>query len=130
MSCTSFNKFSTETKTATCENSSLSKYVCVKNEALKMDYVSFGGFKFAKNREQYRKLKIKEKPHFKNIVLYGNSDIIETDYYILLNNSKNAPNFEYKDTIIGGQKMTLAVKKSANRINKYFLLNGFAKYMD
>ena len=92
----------------------------MKNDALKMDYVSFGGFKFSKNMKQSRKFKIKEKPHFKNIVVYGNSDIIETDYYILLNNSKIVLNFEYKDTIIDSQKMTLTVKKSANRINKIF----------
>lgn len=130
VSCTSFNNLSEQTKTENCENSSLSMYRCVKNEMLKLDYVSFGGFKFAKNIQEYRNFKVKNKPHFKNVIVYGYSNIIETDYYILLNNSKKSPTFDYKDTIIGGQKITLAVKKSANKLNKDFLLNGFAKYKD
>ena len=125
VSCTNFHKLSTYTKTEPCTDKKPAQYECVINDSLHFKYVSFGGFKFANSSGKYRKFKIKNKPHFKNIILFGSSEIINTNYYILLNNKIINPDFEIKDTLIAGNKLNIAINKKANNIYKKFLINGF-----
>jgi len=88
-----------------------------------MKYVSFGGFRFAKNNLEFKKLNAK-KPKFKNIVIYGTSNIIDTEYYILLDNHRKKKGFSHKDTIINRNHLTIAVTDTAQLTNKKFLLKG------
>lgn len=119
---TSFSHYSSYNAIENC-NENETNYVCILNDSLKMKYVSFGGFRFAKNNLEFNKLNAK-KPKFKNIVIYGRSDIINTEYYILLDNHRKKKGFSYKDTIINSNHLTIAVTNSAQVTNKKFLLKG------
>lgn len=74
-------------------------------------------------------MKLKGNLEFKNIIFFGTSSTIETDYYLLLNNKKRKENFVYRDTIIDGRKITVAVKSAEKSApsNQEFLLNGIRK---
>ena len=123
-SCTSFNKYSKFNKIEACTEEVNEAYVCITNDSLKIKYVSFGGFDFANNSKDYKKLQVQKKPKFKNILLYGQSKIINTEYYILIDNKEKRAGFVYKDTIINKIPITIAVNDSSNKINKEFLLQG------
>lgn len=121
ISCTTFTDYSQFNKFKNCENKS---YLCLVNDSLNLNYKSFGGFKFADNLKEYRKMKVKNKPKFKNIIAYGKSNILKGDYYLILNNEKYPENYNYKDTIINNKKITIALNKSISyQSNKDFLLN-------
>lgn len=121
-SCTSFSKYSKFNKVQNCGENNI--YVCITNDSLKVKYQSFGGFDFANDSKAYKKLKDGEKPKFKNILLYGQSKIINTEYYLLIDNKEKKDGFVYKDTIINKTPITVAVNDSSNKINKEFLLKG------
>lgn len=120
-SCTTFSKYSKITKIQSCEEI---KSLCVINDRLGIQYKTFGGFQFANTLKEYRKMKVRNKPNFKNIIVYGHSKILDGDYYLLLNNEKYSGNFQFKDTIINNQKITIALSKNINyKSNTDFLLN-------
>ena len=121
-SCTAFNQYSKFNKVQNCGEDNI--FLCITNDSLKIKYQSFGGFDFANNSKEYKKLKVGKKPKFKNILLYGKSKVIDTDYYILIDNKEKMPGFVYKDTIINNVPITVAVSDSSNKINKEFLLKG------
>lgn len=69
-------------------------------------------------------MKVKNKPKFKNVIVYGQSKILEGDYYLILNNKKNSNHYQFKDTIINGRKITIALNKTIDyKTNTDFLLN-------
>lgn len=120
-SCTTFSKYSKNTKIQSCEEK---KSLCVINDRLGLRYKTFGGFHFANTLKEYRKMKVRNKPNFKNIIVYGRSKILDGDYYLLLNNEKYSGNFQFRDTIINNQKITIALSKNINyKSNTDFLLN-------
>ena len=121
-SCTSFNKYSKFNKIQNCGEDNI--FLCIINDSLKIKYQSFGGFDFANNSKDYKKLQVQKKPKFKNILLYGQSKIINTEYYILIDNKEKKAGFVYKDTIINKIPITIAVNDFSNKINKEFLLQG------
>ena len=121
-SCTSFSKYSKFNKVQNCGEDQI--FLCITNDSLKIKYQSFGGFDFANNSKEYKKLKVGKKPKFKNILLYGKSKIINTEYYILIDNKEKQPGFVYQDTIINKFPISVAVNESSNKINKEFLLKG------
>ena len=119
-SCSTFSKYSPYNKVESCVDG----YYCMVNDSLQLKYESLGGFHYANNLKEYRKMKIKNKPKFKNIIVYGKSNILETDYYLILNNKIYPKNFYFKDTIINKQKITIALNSNRNgTYNKNFLLN-------
>lgn len=120
-SCTTFSTYSQFSNVEKCEDKS---YLCVRNDSLDLNYKSFGGFHFALNLKEYRKIKGAKRPKFKNIIAYGKSNILKGDYYLILNNEIQPANFFYKDTIVYNRKITIALSKSINYdSNKNFLLN-------
>ncbi|KFC24252.1 hypothetical protein [Chryseobacterium sp. FH1] len=125
-SCTSFNKYSKFNKVQNCGEDNI--FLCITNDGLKIKYQSFGGFDFAKNSKEYKKLKVGKKRKFKNILLYGQSKIINTEYYILIDNKEKKTGFVYKDTIINKIPISVAVNDSSNKINKEFLLKGLLDF--
>lgn len=121
MSCTTFSPYSKLNKIDGCTGEA---YMCIINDSLNLKYKSFGGFKFANNLKEYKKMKVKDEPNFKNIIAYGKSDVLKGDYYLILNNEKYPQNFNYKDTIITGKKITIALNKIIDyKQNRDFLLN-------
>lgn len=69
-------------------------------------------------------MRVKNKPLFKNVIIYGRSNVLNGDYYLIQNLEKYSKNFNYKDTIINKQKITVAVSKTIDyQSNKDFLLN-------
>jgi len=123
-SCTTFSEYSKDTKTVKCDNDK--RYVCFANEALHWNYTSFGGVYTATDKKEFNKLKVKNAPKFKNVLLYGQSWVFQAEYYILLNNKKNSGDYILKDTLINGNKITIAVsRKIKHKSNISFLLNGF-----
>ncbi|MCS3532503.1 hypothetical protein [Chryseobacterium sp. JUb7] len=122
-SCTSFSRYSTDTKEVKCDNEK--RYICFTNEALHWNYQSFGAMKIANTKQQFDKIKVKKTPKFKEVLLYGQSWNFEGDFYILLNNKKTSEDYIFKDTLINGNKITIVLsKKVTHDINKSFLLNG------
>lgn len=123
-SCNSFSKFSKYNSTQSCGG-----YVCISNDSLNIKFTSFGAFKIANSKREFRNLNFKGNLEFKNIIFFGTSSTIETEYYLLLNNRKKKENFVFRDTIIGGRKITVAVKsgKKSAPSNQEFLLNGVRK---
>lgn len=123
-SCTTFSKYSVYSKEIECDEENTS-YICYSNDSLKWSYTSFGGVKFVNNKSDFKKLKIKAPPRFKNVLLYGSSKILNGDYYILLDNKIYPKNFIYRDTIISNNKITIAVsEKIEGKYNKNLLING------
>ncbi len=121
ISCTTFTPYARFNKIQSCEDQG---YRCVINDSLRLNYKSFGGFQFANTIKEYRNMKIKNKPKFKNVIVYGKSKVLEGDYYLILNNKMNSDRFQFKDTIINGQNITIALNKSiAYKSNIDFLLN-------
>lgn len=123
VSCTTFSKYSKYSQIGNCLGEK--SYICINNDSLNIKYRSFGGFRFAKNNKEYKKLDRTIKPNFKNVLIYGNSKIINTEYYILINERKNNPQFIYKDTIINKISVSIAISKTTNVNNLKFLLEGF-----
>lgn len=120
-SCTTFSKFSKITRIQSCDQN---KSLCIINDRLGLQYKTFGGFQFANNLKEYRKMQVKKKPKFKNVIIYGRSKILQGDYYLILNNRMTPAHFHFKDTIINGQKITIALSTSINyKSNTDFLLN-------
>ena len=120
ISCTGFSRFSQFNDTQNCFES----YVCISNPQLGLKYQSYGGFKFASDLKTYRKLKKDKRPHFRNIIIYGSSENLSGDYYLLLDNKKYPGNYRYKDTVIAGRKITIALSRSVDyKANTDFLLN-------
>ena len=118
-SCTTFSEYAKFNKVKSCGET-----LCINNAPLNLQYKTFGGFRFANNRTEFRKMKVKVKPHFKNVITYGRSEILKGDYYLLLNNEKYPNKFQYKDTIIDNRKITIALSKKINlKSNTDFLLN-------
>ncbi|MFD2545599.1 hypothetical protein [Kaistella montana] len=72
---------------------------------------------------------MKRNLEFKNIILFGTSSTIETDYYLLLNNKIKKNDFIYRDTIIDDRKITIAIKsgEKSSPSNLEFLLNSIQK---
>lgn len=121
ISCTSFSNYSKFNEIVKCEDPS---YICTLNQPLNLQYKSFGGFHFANNYAEYRKMKVMKKPKFKNIILYGRSNVLHGDYYLILENKKYPQNYFYRDTIIDNRKITIALNKTIDyKPNKDFLLN-------
>lgn len=119
-SCTTLSKFSKFNTTGSCYQA----YVCISNKNLDLKYQSFGGFKFANDLQTYKTLKKGKKPHFKNIIIYGWSNNLKGDYYLLLDNKKRSRNYQFKDTIINNRKITVALSKTIDyKVNTDFLLN-------
>lgn len=119
-SCTTFSTYSQFNKER-CRDQA---YYCVVNDSLGLEYKSFGGFKFANSVKEYRKMKVKNKPRFKNIIAYGKSTILKGDYYLILDNKKYPEDFIYRDTIINGKKITIALNKNIHyQSNVDFLLD-------
>ncbi len=104
-------------------------YICINNDSLNIKFPSFGAFKIANSKREFRNLNFKGNLEFKNIIFFGTSSTIETEYYLLLNNREKKENFVFRDTIIGGRKITVAVKsgKKSAPSNQEFLLNGVRK---
>ena len=120
-SCTTFSKYSKFNKVEQCEYKS---YRCIINDSLSLHYKSFGGFKFANNTAEYRKMRVKKKPFFKNVIIYGRSNVLNGDYYLIQNLKRFPNNFNYKDTLINNRKITIALSKTIDyKSNKDFLLN-------
>ena len=120
-SCTTFSKYSKFNKVEQCEDKS---YRCIINDSLSLNYKSFGGFKFANNSAEYRKMRVKKKPFFKNVIIYGRSNVLNGDYYLIQNLKRFPNNFNYKDTLINNRKITIALSKTIDyKSNKDFLLN-------
>lgn len=122
-SCTSnhFSEYSKYNTKSYCYEDQ--QYLCISNDSLELKYVSFGGFKFASNEEEFKKLN-KKKPKFKNILLYGDDRYINTEYYVLTDIKKRKKGFVYSDSIIGKTHLTIAVSDSCHESNKKFLLKG------
>lgn len=118
-SCTTFSKYSKYNVGSNCD---ASKYYCIKNDSLNLNYKTFGGFKIANNLQEYRKLKGKNAPHFKDIIFYAKSDILKGGYYLLLDNNKKRNGFKYKDTVINSKKITIAMDNALD-YNSKFILN-------
>lgn len=123
-SCTSFSKYSKFNRIQNCGG-----YICINNDSLNIRFTSFGAFKIANNKREFRNLNFKGNLEFKNIIVFGTSSTIETEYYLLLDNRKKKENFVFRDIIIGGRKITVAVKsgKKSAQSNQEFLLNGVRK---
>ena len=123
-SCNSFSKFSKYNSTQSCGG-----YVCISNDSLNIKFTSFGAFKVANSKKEFRKFQLKRNLEFKNIILFGTSSTIETDYYLLLNNKIKKNNFIYRDTIIDDRKITIAIKsgEKSSHSNLEFLLNSIQK---
>lgn len=118
---TTFSKYSKFNKVEQCEDKS---YRCIINDSLSLHYKSFGGFKFANNTAEYRKMRVKKKPFFKNVIIYGRSNVLNGDYYLIQNLKRFPNNFNYKDTLINNRKITIALSKTIDyKSNKDFLLN-------
>ena len=60
-SCSTFSKYSPYNKVESCVDG----YYCIVNDSLQLKYESLGGFHYANNLKEYRKMKIKNKPKFK-----------------------------------------------------------------
>lgn len=125
-SCTSFSQYSKFNKVQNCGEDLI--FLCVSNDSLKIKFRSFGGFDFANNSKKYKQLKAGKKPKFKNILLFGQSKIINTEYYILIDNKEKNLDFIYKDTIINNLPISVAINNSSNKINKEFLLKGLQDF--
>ena len=123
-SCTSFSKYSKFNRIQSCGG-----YICINNDSLNIKFPSFGAFKIANSKREFRNLNFKGNLEFKNIIFFGTSSTIETEYYLLLNNREKKENFVFRDTIIGGRKITVALKsgKKSAPSNQEFLLNGVRK---
>lgn len=120
-SCTTFTPYSRFNKINSCTDNA---YRCLVNNHLDLKYKTYGGFHFANNLKEYRKMKVKNKPKFKNVIVYGRSNILEGDYYLILNNAMKSNHFQFKDTIINGRKITIALNKTIDyKTNTDFLLN-------
>lgn len=120
ISCTPFSKYSKFNKTQNCYEA----YVCISNDSLQLKYQSFGGFKFANDKKAYKNLQKGKKSPFKNIIIYGWSNNLNGDYYLLLDNERHPENYQYKDTIIQNRKITIALSNSVTyKTNTDFLLN-------
>lgn len=118
-SCTTFSEYSKFNELESCGET-----LCINNAPLNLQYKTFGAFRFANNKGEYRKMKVRVKPNFKNIITYGRSATLKGDYYLLLNNEKFPDEFQYKDTIINNRKITIALSKKINlKSNTDFLLN-------
>lgn len=121
ISCTTFTPYSQFNKINSCTDNA---YRCLVNNQLDLNYKTYGGFRFANNLKEYRKMKVKNKPKFKNVIVYGQSKILEGDYYLILNNKKKSNHYQFKDTIINGRKITIALNKTIDyKTNTDFLLN-------
>lgn len=100
------------------------EYPLYKNDSAKVASSTFGDFKFSKNQKEMKKLK-KEKAPFKNILLYARTYQPPYEYYILLNdnmdNSKYKDQYLFKDTIINGNKITLAASKEIPKYDWEFI---------
>ncbi|CAM3173520.1 Lipoprotein [Kaistella daneshvariae] len=119
-SCTTFSNVSKFNKTENCYQA----YVCISNEKIGLKYQSFGGIKSANDLQTYKTIKKGKKPHFKNVIIYGWSNNLNGDYYLLLNNKKKSRNYQFKDTILNNRKVTVALSKTINyKFNTDFLLN-------
>lgn len=123
-SCTSFSKYSKFNRIQSCGG-----YICINNDSLNIKFPSFGAFKVANSKKEFRKFQLKRNLEFKNIILFGTSSTIETDYYLLLNNKIKKNNFIYRDTIIDDRKITIAIKsgEKSSPSNLEFLLNSIQK---
>ncbi len=123
-SCTTFSKYSVYSKKTPCAEENKS-FHCYTNDSLHWNYTSFGGFKSVNNVSDFRKLKVRKAPKFKNVLLYAYSEILNGDYYILLDNELYPKTFAYKDTLINNRKITIAVSSKINGdYNTNFLLSG------
>lgn len=123
-SCGSFSSYSKYNNIQSCGG-----YMCINNDSLNLKFTSFGAFKIANNKKEFRKLQLKRNLEFKNIIFFGNSSTIETEYYLLLNNKIRKENFIYNDTVIDGRKITVAIRSAGKSLpsNQEFLLNGIQK---
>lgn len=119
-SCTTFSRYSPHNKMESC----VEGYYCIVNDSLHLKYETLGGFYFANNLKEYRKIKVKNRPKFKNIIFYGKSNILDTNYYLILNNEIYPKNFYFKETVINNKKITIALSSNTNgTYNKDFILN-------
>lgn len=123
-SCTSFSKYSKFNRIQSCGG-----YICINNDSLNIKFPSFGAFKIANSKREFRNLNFKGNLEFKNIIFFGTPSTIETDYYLLLNNKIKKNNFIYRDTIIDDRKITIAIKsgEKSSPSNLEFLLNSIQK---
>lgn len=117
----SFSRYSDYSTVEICDHNDV--FVCINNDSLKLKYVSFGGFHFAKNDTEFKKLNGR-KPKFKNILIYGKSEIINSDYYLLIDSHRRKRGFIYKDSLIGKTLVTVALSYSCHPSNQKVLLNG------
>ena len=121
ISCTTFTPYARFNIIQNCEDQG---YRCVINDSLHLNYKSFGGFQFANTIREYRNMKVKNRPKFKNVIVYGRSKVLEGDYYLILNNEMTSDHFQFKDTIINGQKITVALSKTIDyKSDTDFILN-------
>mgnify|MGYP003575914210 CR=1 FL=1 len=106
-SCTSFSKLAEHNKFK--HDDFMMLYY---NESLNLQSHTMGDFKFANNKQEFKKLNNK-KPAFKNILLYAKTYYPSYEYYILLNAKPiTNTNFFVKDTMINNNRITLAVSKN------------------
>ena len=100
--------------------------VLVTNEPLKLRSVTYADFKFAGNRQELKKI-TPEKPAFRDILLYARTYHPPYDYYLLLNAKEPShPDYIIKDTLIAGNKITLAISKTASEEDVKFISKKFA----
>jgi|GEM_PF-780228 len=116
ISCSPFSRYSKTNQylNQKCPNSKMD-IPTVSNPALGISTITFGDFKFANSKKEFKAINSSAKPEFKNILFYGITD--DYEYYVLLNFEGKLPeNYISSDTIIGENKFVLA---TSNSIHEY-----------
>lgn len=100
------------------------EYLLYKNDSAKVASSTFGDFKFSKNQQEIKNLKTEKIP-FKNILLYAKTYHPPYEYYILLNDNTDKTKYKdqylIKDTLINGNKITLAASKTISKYDWEFI---------
>ena len=95
--------------------------VLVSNEALNLRSLTYADFDFARNRRELKKI-TSEKPAFRDVLLYARTYHPPYDYYLLLNaKAPQNPDYVLRDTLITGNKITLAISKKASEAEVKFI---------
>lgn len=121
-SCASFVDISKET---TVEN--VDGYKVVTNTKAGVVSKTYWDFKFATDRASFKKL-TGTKPEFRDILFYGKTTDVPYTYYVLYNprKLKNDENFSYRDTILNGTRVVIAISKNAPQLDMKFLLDNIS----
>jgi len=112
ISCSPFSRYSKTNQylNQKCPNSR-TNIPTVSNPALGISTITFGDFKFANSKKEFKSINSSAKPQFKNILFYGITD--DYEYYVLLNFEGELPeNYVSENKMIGQNKFVLVASSS------------------